>query len=74
MRVLAAASLVFVPAFDFAKLFVNGVQVGSTKTTTTIPSGLSRLGFDSGGGSSRFSVKTKDVRAYNTALTDLELQ
>jgi hypothetical protein len=57
-----------------SKLFVNGVQVGSTETTATIPSGLSRLGFDSGGGSSRFYVKTKDVRVYNTALTDLELQ
>ena len=57
-----------------SKLFVNGVQVGSTKTTTTIPSGLSRLGFDSGLGGSRFHVKTKDVRVYNTALTDLELQ
>jgi hypothetical protein len=57
-----------------SKLFVNGVQVGSTETTQTIPSGLSRLGFDSGGGSSRFHVKTKDVRVYNNALTDLELQ
>ena len=57
-----------------SKLFINGVQVGSTNTTTTIPSGLSRLGFDNGAGSSRFHVKTKDVRVYNTALTDLELQ
>ena len=57
-----------------SKLFVNGVQVGSTNTTTTIPSGLSRLGFDTGSGGSRFHVKTKDVRVYNTALTDLELQ
>jgi hypothetical protein len=56
------------------KLFVNGNQIGSTNTTTTIPSGLSRLGFDSGLGGSRFHVKTKDVRVYNTALTDLELQ
>jgi hypothetical protein len=57
-----------------SKLFVNGVQVGSTETTATVPSGLSRLGFDSGNGGSRFHVKTKDVRVYNTALTDLELQ
>jgi len=56
-----------------SKLFVNGVQVGSTETTATIPSGLSRLGFDSGAGSSRFHVKTKDLRVYNTALTDAEL-
>ena len=57
-----------------SKLFINGVQVGSTNTTATVPSGLSRLGFDSGNGGSRFNVKTKDVRVYNTALTDLELQ
>ena len=57
-----------------SKLFVNGVQIGSTNTTATVPSGLSRLGFDSGNGGSRFHVKAKDVRVYNTSLTDLELQ
>ena len=57
-----------------SKLFINGVQVGSTNTTATVPSGLSRLGFDSGGGGSKFHVKVKDLRVYNTALTDLELQ
>jgi hypothetical protein len=57
-----------------SKLFVNGVQIGSTNTTATVPSGLSRLGFDSANQGSRFHVKTKDVRVYNTALTDLELQ
>ena len=57
-----------------SKLFVNGVQVGLTNTTTTIPSGLSRLGLDSGNGGSKFNVKARDIRVYNTVLTDLELQ
>ena len=56
-----------------SKLFVNGVQIGSTNTTATVPSGLSRLGFDSGNGGSRFHVKAKDVRVYNTTLSDAEL-
>lgn len=56
-----------------SKLFVNGNQISTTNTTATVPSGLNRLGFDSGAGSSRFRAKTKDVRVYNTALTDAEL-
>ena len=56
-----------------SKLFVNGVQIGSTNTTATVPSGLSRLGFDSGNGGSKFHVKAKDVRVYNTTLSDAEL-
>ena len=56
-----------------SKLFVNGNQISTTNTTATVPSGLNRLGFDSGAGSSKFHVKTKDLRVYNTALTDAEL-
>ena len=56
-----------------SKLFINGVQVGTTNTTATVPSGLSRLGFDSGNGGSPFKGKVKDLRVYNTALTDAEL-
>ena len=55
------------------KLFVNGVQIGSTNTTTTIPSGLSRLGFDSGNGGSRFQGNVKCVAVFKEALTDAEL-
>ena len=56
-----------------SKLFVNGNQISTTNTTATVPSGLNRLGFDSGLGGSPFHVKTKDLRVYNTALTDAEL-
>jgi len=56
------------------KFFVNGFQVGSTDTSSTMPVGLSELVFDDGGGGSDFYGKVKDVRYYNTALSDSELQ
>tara|TARA_R110000744_G_scaffold195880_4_gene315043 strand:+ start:5076 stop:6293 length:1218 start_codon:yes stop_codon:yes gene_type:complete len=56
-----------------SKLFVNGVQIGAINTTATVPSGLSRLGLDSGNGGSKFHVKARDIRVYNTVLTDAEL-
>jgi len=57
------------------KFFANGNQIGSTETTQTVPSGLSQINFNDGGATSnRFHGKVKDLRVYNTALTDLELQ
>lgn len=56
------------------KLYVNGVQIGSTDTSSTMPIGLSELAFDDGGGGSDFYGRIKDVRVYNTALSDNELQ
>ena len=55
---------------DFA-LWVNGVEV-ATDTTLNAPIGLDTLAFDLGG-SSPFYGKAKDVRVYNTALSDAEL-
>lgn len=52
-------------------VYVNGLLRG-TDTNVTIPSGLSRLGFDYAG-SSPFYGKVKDLRVYNEALTDTEL-
>lgn len=57
---------------DFS-LFVNGVEVG-TSTSTILPTGLSVFSFDNGAGGSVFYGKAKDIRIYNTALTDAELQ
>ena len=57
---------------DFA-LWINGVKV-ATDTNGTIANGLNTLNFDEGSGASDFYGKTKDVRVYNTALTDSELQ
>ena len=56
-----------------SKLFIDGVQIGTTNTTATVPSVLSRLGLDGGNQGARFNGKLKDLRVYNTALTDAEL-
>ena len=56
-----------------SKLFVNGVKIGTTNTTATVPSVLSRLGLDGGNQGARFNGKLKDIRVYNTVLTDAEL-
>ena len=56
------------------KFFVNGNQIGSTETTQTVPSGLSQIKSTSGLNSDRFYGKVKDLRVYNTLLTDLELK
>ena len=54
------------------KLFLNGSQIGSTSLTTyTLPSLIS-LNFD-GGGVASFYGECKDIRVYNTALTDAQL-
>ena len=55
------------------KLYVNGIKEGED-TSITLPIGLDNLSFDSGTGSSDFYGNVKDVRVYNTALTDAELQ
>ena len=55
------------------KFFANGNQIGSTETTQTVPSGLSQIKFTDGLNSDRFYGKVKDLRVYNTLLTDAEL-
>ena len=56
------------------KFFVNGFQIGSTDTSSTMPIGLSELAFDDGGGGSDFYGKTKQLMTFNQALTDSELE
>ena len=58
------------------KLFINGVQVGSTVTSGgTISSGiLKKLSLDNGNGFDVFKGKVKEIKLYNTALSDSELQ
>ena len=53
-------------------LWVDGVERG-TDTTATMPSGLDELDCNSGAGSSPFLGKIKQIKVYNTALTDAEL-
>ena len=58
-------------ANDF-KMFINGVKIG-TDTTATISTGINRLDFSNYNGDVPFYGNTKDIRVYNTALTDAEL-
>ena len=59
---------------DFA-LWFNGVEVGTNTSGNTYPANtLDSFQFNRGDGGVYFYGKTKDVRLYNTALTDAELQ
>jgi hypothetical protein len=55
------------------KFFKNGFQVSSTVTSAITPVGLSVLDFDDSM-NAKFYGEAKDVRVYNNALTDAELQ
>ena len=59
-------------ANDFA-LWVDGVERSATSSGSVFPANtLNSLDFNIGSGS-HFYSKTKDIRVYNTALTDAEL-
>ena len=55
------------------KLFINGTQA-SIDTSGNTPTGLSQLNFDNGGGSNDFYGNVKEIRIYDEALSDTELQ
>jgi len=58
---------------DFA-LWVNGVEVGTdTSGVTFTLNTLNNVSFDNSNGADNFYGNVKDVRVYNTALTDSEL-
>jgi hypothetical protein len=57
---------------DYA-LWINGTEV-YTSNISSLPSGLNVLQFNSGGGSSSFYGKVKQIGVYDTALTDEELE
>jgi len=56
---------------DFA-LWVNGVEV-TTDVSGITPIGLNQVSFNRGDAAQLFTGKVKDLRVYNTALTDAEL-
>jgi hypothetical protein len=56
---------------DFS-LWFNGVKVATDSSGVT-PTNLSALFLSNGGGTNNFFGKCKDLRVYNTALTDSEL-
>ena len=55
-------------------VFVDGVIVGTELAISSTPTGLDRLNFNLGQGSSHFYGNCKDIRVYNEALTDAQLQ
>ena len=57
-------------------LWINGIEVGTyTGTKAMMPSNtVNTLDFTRADGANNFFGKTKDVRVYDTALTDSELQ
>ena len=55
------------------KFYKNGFLVGEDTSATT-PVGLSKLSFNAYPSSANFYGKAKEVRVYNEALTDAELQ
>lgn len=59
-------------ASDFA-VWIDGVEYEAQASGTT-PSGLDEVAFDDGSGGSDFYGKIKDLRVYDTALSDSELQ
>jgi hypothetical protein len=61
-------------ANDFA-LWINGVEVLTDSSGITFPNGtLNTLNFNRGNGNNNFYSNTKDIRVYNEALTDAQLQ
>ena len=59
---------------DFA-FWVNGVEVSTDSSGITFPVGtLIDLSLDDGNGNSPLYGNVKDVRVYNTALNDTELE
>jgi len=54
-------------------LWINGLNVGNTSDTFTLPS-LTDLSFDRGDGANPFYGKVKDVRVYDNSMTDQELK
>ena len=56
-------------------LWVNGIEVDTETSSVAFTSNsLDVLDFDRGNNSNKFYGNTKDLRVYNTALTDQELQ
>jgi hypothetical protein len=57
---------------DAFKIYINGTERYTVSGSYTMPIGLNKINFDRSG-VSNFYGKCKDVRYYDTALTDAEL-
>ena len=56
------------------KLYINGLQIGVTDTSGSIPNGLDRLNFDNGYSSEDFYGNTKQIQYFDSALNDSDLE
>ena len=56
------------------KLYVNGLQVGSTDVSGAVASGLDTLSFDDASGSGNFYGSVRQLKYFDSALTSLELE
>ncbi|KAB1156498.1 choice-of-anchor D domain-containing protein, partial [Flavobacterium luteum] len=56
------------------KLFLNGLMVNSTVATGNIPSNILTLGKNPSASSNFFRGKIDEVRVFNLALTDIQVQ
>ena len=56
-----------------AKVFINGVQYGGTDTSVIVPS-VSKFNLENFTGTRSHSSSIRDLKLYNTVLTDAELQ
>jgi len=54
------------------KMYING-SLAASSSINNLPVGLDRVSFTSPTGGDTFEGKVKDLRTYNTALTDAEL-
>lgn len=55
------------------KFYINGTQVG-TDTSFAASSSLNELSFDNGSGANDFYGRIRELKVYDTALTDSQLQ
>ena len=59
---------------DDVRVYANGIETGTDKTTVIMPSGLNELAFDRGTGSQIAVGRFKDLRYYDTeGMTDTEI-
>jgi hypothetical protein len=56
------------------KAFVNGVSYSLTANGGSLPTSLDRLSFDNASGTQNFYGKVRNLKVFNKALTDRELE
>jgi len=57
----------------FMTVYINGTIVNTAQAIAATPTGLDRLKFDLGQGSSKFIGKANQIQVYSTALSNSEL-